>query len=184
MRNLIVLVLLSLLLSPSCKKSGDDFQFRSQPDEPEDIPIDVDKDGEADFYILYKTAVSQGDFEPIQMYGVLYVEGDNAVFGKDGERSLFLNDFESMDYYVEPPFYWSESPFPNATLTTPLVRIERYDGPDKWPLIWEIESDTPKDEYLIGVKVRDLGGSELMGYIKISIDEVSGQVTLIEAELL
>lgn len=182
MRIFPLLFLTSLLLIAGCEK--DEMAFRSQPEMPETVLIDVDKDGEIDFFVRYSKLVSSDSIMPKEMIGYLVTEGNHAIFRKEDESPLFLKDLQVMDYFVEPPYYWQEPKSPYSATVPVLIKIDRFEEPNRWPLTWDILSDTIEDSYLIGVKIRDLGGSELMGYIEIAIDEVSGQITLLEAELL
>ncbi|MEZ4980332.1 MAG: hypothetical protein R2769_01855 [Saprospiraceae bacterium] len=181
MKKISLILLMALIFFSACKKENDEIPFRSKPELPEDIPIDVDNDGEVDFTFDYYENIYPDPVTPYLMVGSMKTSNGNGILFKNGFSTLFLEDLSEVKINVTDPFSWGES---RGSFSVSLIEIESFKDRSKWPLEWNVLSDTQKSSYLLGVKIKKTDDSEVLGFIEFSVDKHSGEATILKAELL
>ncbi|MDA7502083.1 hypothetical protein N8482_02300 [Chitinophagales bacterium] len=164
-----------------CFGCGDD-QFDSK-DIPEDVLLDIDQDGSADFRVAYSIQTSGdpiGNYKRVRMN--LESIATEQVLVHDTEQPLFLEDSDLIQTQVNLPLYWeTTSPSENVSFPIAMIRTE-YDEVT-WNDSWSVFSFEEKESYLIGVKLVESSTSRL-GFLQFSVDTQTGEFILLKAELL
>ncbi|HMR89001.1 MAG TPA: hypothetical protein PKD51_12645 [Saprospiraceae bacterium] len=170
MKTEILIFLCAILCISSCQ-----IEENPKPNVPKSLTIDVDKNGVDDFQIryfddaiIYSPTASEAilcDFE---------ILGNNEILNKKEAPFLFLKDITEIKKDVSDPFYWQKN---NAQIAS----LENH-YKNGWGSTWKIASNGVQDQYLIGIKLNNIAESKI-GWIKITIDNKTGQAKIIDSEV-
>ena len=173
------LILISIgLINFSCAK--DQLELR---DPPNNLELDIDQDGNADFVVVYAqrtTGDPAGNYQEIKM--TLESTGIDQILKNDDELPIFLNDIDLIQTEVNLPLYW-EITNPSSNVSTPIATIRTGYDEITWNDKWTIFSSEEKETYLIGFKLLENNTSKI-GFIEFSVSPLTGGFTLLRTEFL
>ena len=172
--TLLILVFLCL----SCTKDQ-----LGEIDIPQNVKLDIDRDGKTDFTIVYQRAIEGdpiGNYDAVKMY--IESQGTNQVLKNEDFYSIFLEDRQVIQIEVDLPYYW-EVTNPAENNTTPLARIRTDYDSVTWQEEWRVLSLEEKETYLIGCKLNE-GNNTKLAFFEFSVDPLTGVFLLCKAELL
>ena len=170
MKTKILIFLCAVLCFSSCQK-----EENPKPNVPESLTIDVDKNGVDDFQIRYiddAIIYSPTTSEAILCY--FEILGNNEILNKTEAPFLFLKDVTEIKKDVIDPFYWLK-------INAQIASLENH-YKNGWGSTWKIASNGVQDHYLIGIKLNNITESKI-GWIKISIDNNTGQAKIVDSEV-
>lgn len=170
MKTEILIFLCAILCISSCQ-----IEENPKPNVPKSLTIDVDKNGVDDFQIRYfDDAII---YSPTASEAILCnfeILGNNEILNKTEAPFLFLKDITEIKKDVSDPFYWQKN---NAQIAS----LENH-YKNGWGSTWKIASNGVQDQYLIGIKLNNIAESKI-GWIKITIDNKTGQAKIIDSEV-
>lgn len=150
---------------------------------PDNIELDIDKDGHPDFEVSY-TLQTEGD--PIGNYQAvrMKLESLNAdqILKNLDDFPLFLDEIELIQDVVTSPLFW-EITDPSPSISFPIAIIRTDYDEKTWNDKWDVFSLIEKDSYLIGIKLLDDNNIQL-GFIEFTVDGQTGEFIIINSGLL
>jgi hypothetical protein len=167
-QSLVALFLVFAITSCEKDESDGDVLSKTPPAFPTVQNFDFNNDQTPDF----KTHYSMWTWDGLNVSGDL-VMGElipleqNMILLKQNASYLFLqyNDTVRMD--AKEPYIWKSANGGLVTISTTPGYC--------WQKNWKACSDKRQNDYYMGVKVKS-GGVNLIGWIKLQVDTVSGAV--------
>jgi len=172
MRHLLFLSVLLVVFSCSRNELTDDT-----PITPNEVEIDVNDNGNTDYYIKFRFVDIESANSSFGITGSIDPSDNNQVLTKLDHKNLFLRDLDLIKEVVEDPLKWSTKGFSKEILSI----SNNTEG--QWPNNWEINADSNRSSYFIGVKIENDNVIEL-GWIELEIDRSTGKVILIDKNIL
>jgi hypothetical protein len=160
----------------SCKKNDANEELsKTPPAVPKDLFCDMNGDLKNDFKFNYNWYTYDGiGISGDGIGGNITPMNDNQVLYSQDHGSLFLKETDTISITDKQFVKWSYSP---ASLVSVSTTNDNY-----WPTAWRILGDTQQGYKYIGVKVAN-NNSYSVGWIKISINTASGDITILDKKL-
>jgi hypothetical protein len=175
MKNLTVLLVVLLIISPGCtekKNTGN-----NPPAMPESENYDFNNDEVDDFIIEYEkyTWDSRGNRGDGQAGKIVPLNGNLILTGQD-ELALFHEIYDTIQKEVGLPLKW-------ISLEKDLVMVENSSANDfVWPDEWSVLSDNNGPDYYLGVIISD--EIPVLGWIKLKITASTGVIEVMDKEFV
>lgn len=175
--KILSVIMLVIIFLTGCKKDQQEFTSEIRPDVPQNVEIDMDDDGISDFEIVYIGFEIFSTNTSEKISGTLVPLRDNKVLRRSDNPFLFLEDLSSIKTVVEQPLQWV-----GPSSLNQIICIQ--DNEDfLWPEKWSVNSSDDEDIFHIGLKLVD-GPLQRLAWIRILVDKFSGDVFVIEKEIL
>lgn len=167
----IFLVTIVLAAVSSCTDEYTD----AMPARPENVYIDLDEDGTADYVITYGVALIESTAGDAAILGQITPTDNNAVLINEDTGRPFITSLEQIGNPPVAPLSWE------AWRTTIVSIVNNVEG--RWPLTWTPNTATDLSTYRIGLKMEP-DSTVLYGWIEVDIDTSTGAISIKDQGIL
>jgi len=182
-----LLIIISTLLCFSCSDQEAEItdeviiDFEDFTDEepvvPEDLQIDLDDDGTAEYVIHFEyVEIDPGNDPNVGFFGIkgsIDPIDNHQVLTQRQEGNLFLRNLENIKNTVEEPLRWNTSGLSRQI----MILYANKDG--LWPIKWKLNTDESHSTYFLGLKLINDNSTQI-GWVELDINRSNGIVEIID----
>ena len=164
------------LISIGCNK--EEWDPSQRPVKPEDKEFDLNDDQIIDFKLMYRNWTWDGAYSCGDVISCEFVpENNNQVLLHRDLGLLFGQINDTVFNQVQSPYLWETSIY-----HIPFLLSIASNNATGWEKEWTTKNDVKKEFYYLSFKIF-VDSKENLGWIKLKINNLSGQVDITDKQL-